>query len=83
MKGKFTQPNRFKEYHEYLMKNKNEQFKSSIEEICRVLGCNSASYYRKLSYPHLLSISDKKAIAEVYELPTHFIFPELELHASN
>lgn len=71
-------PNRFKEYHEYLMNNDSIEWKSTVENICEQLGISERSYYRKLENPASLSIAEKEAIGRVYQLPVHFIFPELE-----
>ena len=72
------QPNRFKEYHEYLKSNDSIAFYTTVKSICGALGIDTTTYYRKLKAPQKLSIAEKEAIAKVYHLPTHFIFPELE-----
>ncbi len=67
--------NKWKQYHIYLPV---EEARALKDKVCTVLGCVSSSFYRKLSFPEHLSIAEKKAIAEVYKLPTTFLFPELQ-----
>lgn len=66
--------NKWKEYHEYLVDEDSKEFQ---KQIMAVINCSQASFFRYLKMPSLLSIAEKKAIAEVYKLPTHFLFPEL------
>lgn len=74
--------NRFKEYHTYLKDNDAIEWQSTFENICTQLGISESSYYRKLANPSTLSPAEKEAIARVYQLPVHFIFPEMELQTA-
>lgn len=69
---------RFKEYHKFLVDTDPLTCKIYIEEICQALGFVERTFYRKLENPLSLSPAEKKAIAAVYRLPIHFIFPEME-----
>jgi hypothetical protein len=73
--------NRFKQYHNFLKNSDTVEFNNTVKKICDVLGISETSYYRKLSNPAALSIAERQAIAQVYKLPIHFIFPEMELTA--
>jgi hypothetical protein len=74
--------NRWKEHHEFLDKQTSVTEKSKAtackEEICRLTGWSLPTFYRKLSNPTGLSISEKITIANVYDMPIHFLFPEME-----
>lgn len=74
-------PNRWKEYHEYLMTHKNDEWKDTLKHICERLGISDRTYYRKIEKPESLSPAEKEAVAAVYQMPLHFIFPELEPEA--
>ncbi len=76
--AKKTTPNRLKEYHEYLRDNNSKAFHDATDIICETLGVHETTWYRKIKTPQKLSIAEKRSIAEVYALPIHFIFPELE-----
>ena len=67
--------NKWKEYHDFLEDKKAAAFK---EDICKILGCHPTTFFRKLANPGQMSIAEKKAVAEVYQLPATFLFPELE-----
>lgn len=73
-----TTANRVKEYHEYLRDSNTLKFNLSVDAICFDLGISATTYYRKLNNPKAFSIAEKAAIAKVYELPVHFIFPEMQ-----
>ena len=73
---KQLQPNRWKEYHEFLKLNNPKKFDESISGICEELKITSSTFYRHLSNHEKMSPANKTAIAKVYQLPTHFIFPE-------
>lgn len=73
-----THVNRFKEYHIFLKEADNVKWCRSIDTICEQLNISTSTYYRKLDSPEDLSIADKLAIANIYKLPVHFLFPELE-----
>ena len=70
--------NRFKEYHNYLKEKDSKNFNKSIEDICEKLNITTSTYYRIIKTPEKLSPAEKEAIAIVYHLPVHFIFPEME-----
>ena len=76
-----SQPNRWKEYHEFLKLNDPKKFDESIEGICEELNITSSTFYRYLSNHEKISPASKTAIAKVYQLPKHFIFPEKETNA--
>jgi hypothetical protein len=67
-----------KEYHEYLKENDTIEFVSTVQSICDALGISESTFYRKLNQPQKLSKAEKNAIASIYKMPAHWIFPELE-----
>lgn len=79
MKKEYLYPNRLKEYHNFLKTNNISRFNKAISRICEYTGISTSSYYRKLDNPALYSIAEKYAIAGIYEMPVHFIFPEMEV----
>lgn len=70
--------NRWREYHDYLKNTDTIVFAKSIEEICDELGFSVATYYRVLGTGGAsCSKADKNAIASIYKMPVHFLFPEM------
>lgn len=72
--AKQQQINKWKEYYDNLPDPKKIEVRDSLLPL---LGCSQAAFYRRLSYPDLLSISDKRTIATQLYVPVHFLFPEL------
>lgn len=71
-------PNHLKEYHNYLKETDSLELHRTMEAICEDLSISSSAYYRKLKNPATaFSKAEKEAIARIYKMPTHFIFPEL------
>jgi hypothetical protein len=75
--------NRWEEHHKFLENQPGKNGKSLSterkEEICRLCGWSNATFYRKMEKPvEGPSISEKITIAQVYNMPSHFLFPELE-----
>jgi hypothetical protein len=75
---KKTVLNPHQEYHEYLKNHNSIDFANSIKFICEDLGISDTSYYRKIKNPASFSPADKTAIAAVYKMPVHFIFPDMK-----
>lgn len=48
------------------------------DEICRLCGWSGRTFYRKMDNPLSLSIAEKTTVANVYNMPAHFLFPEME-----
>lgn len=74
--------NRWQELHEFLEKQSKPNEKSKAtdlkEKICYVNGWSNSTYYRMMKNPHALSRSEKATIANIYDMPIHFLFPEME-----
>jgi hypothetical protein len=71
--------NRLKEFHEFLKNTNTKKFQSAVDAVCKELDISLSSYYRKMAKPNeSFSNAEKKAIAQIYGLPVHFIFQELE-----
>lgn len=74
--------NRWSEHHDFLEKQsksmQTSQATKSKEEIMRLCGWSMATFHRKLKNPSALSIAEKTTVANVYNMPVHFLFPELE-----
>ena len=73
-----TTANRLKEYHEHLRDTNSLTFNFSVDAICADLNISVTTFYRKIKNPAIFSPAEKTAIARVYQLPVHFIFPEME-----
>lgn len=80
--AKKTLINRWKEHHDFLeaQSKPHEVSKATSykEEICRLNGWSNTTFYRKISNPAGLAISEKITVAQVYDMPCHFLFPEME-----
>lgn len=74
--------NRWKEHHEFLeaQSKPRETSKATVKkiEICKMNGWSNETFYRKLKNPENLVISEKITIANIYDMPIHFLFPEME-----
>lgn len=80
--AKKTLINRWKEHHEFLesQSKPRETSKATAKklEICKMNGWSNETFYRKLKNPENLVISEKITIANIYDMPIHFLFPEME-----
>ena len=79
---KKTLINRWKEHHQYLEKQSKPRETSKAtemkEEIMKRNGWSNTTFYRKMENPANLSPSEKITVAFVYDMPAHFLFPEME-----
>ena len=74
-----TDFNRLKEFHDFLKNSNTDKFQNAVDAICKELDISLSSYYRKMGKPNeSFSNAEKRAIAQIYGLPVHFIFKELE-----
>lgn len=75
--------NRWKEQHSHLEKqslpNVQSEATEKKKEICRLNSWSNSTFYRKMDTPQKLSITEKITIAQVYNMPAHFLFPEMEI----
>ena len=71
-------PNRLKEYYCYIRDTDTLQHQQYCLAIVEDLGVSIHRFRRKISAPQSFSPAEKRALALIYKLPVHFIFPELE-----
>lgn len=71
-------PNRFLEYHNWLKENNPHKLKEQMETVCKNLSIHERTYYRIIKTPLKISNANKYAIAAAFQLPTNFLFPEME-----
>lgn len=75
MAENLTTPNRWLEFYEF---QDNQTKKRIIEDVCRVTGISSSTFYTRRHQPWQYSVAEKRAIAFAVRVPAHFLFPELE-----
>lgn len=78
--AKTPKTNRWQEHHNYLV-SLNLQAKP-MAEIKRLCGWSDRTFYRKLENPGSLSIAEKTTVSNVYTMPAHFLFPEMEYEST-
>lgn len=71
-------PNRLKEYYKFFQQLDKKKHSQANWMICYELGITRNCYCRKVCNPQSFSPAEKTAIAKVYQLPLHFLFPETE-----
>lgn len=71
-------PNRLREYYIFLRETDSYSHRMFLDAITEDLGITQNSFCRKVASPQSFSPAEKKAIALVYKMPVHFIFPEME-----
>jgi len=80
MAKKTPPPNRWLEQHEYLKKHSLQN--APMNKVCELCRWSRETFYRNIKNTENISISDKLTIANVYTMPVHFLFPEMEFENS-
>ena len=72
-------PNRLREYYCFLRDTDTYLHRQALQAITQDLACNEKTFTKKIVAPNSFSNAEKRAIAQVYKQPVHFLFPEMEL----